>query len=341
MLILLLVILTRFSRVTFNAAHKYLGLTTELLRTEKLINDIAFHPLPSSFYEGLFDSVFLEKHPELNNCAGGGLQSLRSRFESHTTADNDAIESSETDTLSDYLRQTPTHPLPSLPSSFELRTPNQGEISLPNVRVISSTPLSSSPVREETVRPNENGEREPLISEFPRRMGTSPLRSSQSQELGRPRSGDSQTSKRSRSISPYTSLDRSVSDFDLRAEVMSCIAKSIGLIQPPGGDSDSPSEGSLDVNRSPKAGYYSSASSDAGGNGSPPRGVFTSSFGSLSMLEADMGLDDASSTSASASGPTTQPLLGLDNEVEIRSFDAGSTLVMAGERNAGMFFAYY
>ena len=58
-----LVILTRFSRVTFNAAHKYLGLTTEVLRTEKAINDIACHPLPASFYEG------------------GGLQQLRQRFD--------------------------------------------------------------------------------------------------------------------------------------------------------------------------------------------------------------------------------------------------------------------
>src|SRR4051794_40925081 len=57
------VILTRFSRVTFNAAHKYLGLTTEVLRTEKAINDIACHPLPASFYEG------------------GGLQHLRQRFD--------------------------------------------------------------------------------------------------------------------------------------------------------------------------------------------------------------------------------------------------------------------
>jgi lysophospholipid hydrolase len=58
-----IVILTRFSRVTFNAAHKYLGLTTEVLRTEKAINDIACHPLPASFYEG------------------GGLQYLRQRFD--------------------------------------------------------------------------------------------------------------------------------------------------------------------------------------------------------------------------------------------------------------------
>jgi lysophospholipid hydrolase len=52
MLNLPLVILTRLSRVTFTAAHEYLGLTKELLKTEKAINDIACHPLPASFYEG-------------------------------------------------------------------------------------------------------------------------------------------------------------------------------------------------------------------------------------------------------------------------------------------------
>lgn len=46
------VILTHFSHVTFNAAHKYLGFTTEVLRTEKMINDIACHPLPALFYKG-------------------------------------------------------------------------------------------------------------------------------------------------------------------------------------------------------------------------------------------------------------------------------------------------
>jgi lysophospholipid hydrolase len=49
---ILAVILTRLSRVTFTAAHDYLGLTTEVLRTEKAINDIACHPLPPTFYEG-------------------------------------------------------------------------------------------------------------------------------------------------------------------------------------------------------------------------------------------------------------------------------------------------
>src|SRR5882757_6633537 len=71
--------MTRFSRVTFNAAHKFLGLTTEVLRTEKAINDIACHPLPASFYES------------------GGLNYLRQRFDEGPRSDG-------SDQSADYFR---------------------------------------------------------------------------------------------------------------------------------------------------------------------------------------------------------------------------------------------
>ena len=69
--------MTRFSRVTFNAAHNYLGLTTEVLRTEKAINDLACHPLPPSFYEG------------------GGLKHLRQRFDGVSTTDTPPSDSEQ------------------------------------------------------------------------------------------------------------------------------------------------------------------------------------------------------------------------------------------------------
>ncbi|BGP15400.1 phosphatidylcholine and lysophosphatidylcholine phospholipase [Rhodosporidiobolus nylandii] len=56
------VILTRLQRVTFLTAHKYLGLTREVIRTEQAINDLACYPLPASFWES------------------GGIQRLRARF---------------------------------------------------------------------------------------------------------------------------------------------------------------------------------------------------------------------------------------------------------------------
>ena len=56
------VILTRLQRVTLLTAHKYLGLTREVIRTEEAINDLACYPLPNSFWED------------------GGIQRLRARF---------------------------------------------------------------------------------------------------------------------------------------------------------------------------------------------------------------------------------------------------------------------
>ncbi|CAG8571149.1 14430_t:CDS:2 [Ambispora leptoticha] len=45
------VILTRFQRVTFWTGYKYLGLTKDLLRTEKLMNEMASYGLPSNFFK--------------------------------------------------------------------------------------------------------------------------------------------------------------------------------------------------------------------------------------------------------------------------------------------------
>jgi lysophospholipid hydrolase len=110
----------------------------------------------------------------------------------------------------------------------------------------------------------------------------------------------------------------SAEDFDLREEVMSCIAKSIGLLQPAlsGSDSNEVSPGLRPV------------------DAKPPIGTFNSPFGSLSLL--DLG-DDVSSVTGSSGISTGNHMSGLDNEVEILFFPAGSTLVKAGEQNTGEF----
>lgn len=115
-------------------------------------------------------------------------------------------------------------------------------------------------------------------------------------------------------------------DFNLRDEVMACIAKSIGLIQPP--ISSSPS-----VDASPVI-----VPSDAQSGTSGRR--FPNSFGSLSFLETG-AVDDSASTMTGASATGQPYALGLDNEVEILCFAAGSTLVRAGERHAGSIHRSY
>ncbi|KAJ7922907.1 hypothetical protein B0H13DRAFT_1982259 [Mycena leptocephala] len=292
------VIITRFARVTFAAAHKYLGLTSEILRTELAMNDIACHPLPASFYEG------------------GGLQQLRQRFDG----------TRRTESSDDYF-------------AFN------GSAS-----VMSPIPLTSSSSSGDSLDATSNPKIKIADPPHPRRQSSSQSGPFRVQSRHTINAGDLMTStnqlndmypgfKRSYSIlnTPRISQPsipdavhsrRSAStgdDFDLRDEVMSCIARSIGLLQPPisGGES---------VEASPAFLAY-----DAVGRRSSSSEVFTSSFGSLSLL--DLG-DDASSMTGGSSTIASGDgyMSGLDNEVEILFFAAGSTLAKAGELNTGLFY---
>ena len=266
--------------MTFNAAHKYLGLTTEVLRTEKAINEIACHPLPASFYEG------------------GGLQYLRQRF--------DDVTIQGTDSESDYISQATT------PSATSLSKPR---------------PHSEASYSKEK------------LPESPKTMRAINHRWTTSRH--QVQAGDLHTSSGQGNIDNFKPLYRAYSflstprlvtledpsfkgflpgeEFDLREEVMSCIAKSIGFLQPPisGGESaeDSPGLPPLDPVR-------------------PGGALFASPLGPLSLF--DSRDDSTSSVTGASSSNTAGYMSGLDNEVEILFFSAGSTLVKAGERNKGL-----
>ncbi|KZT73215.1 patatin-domain-containing protein [Daedalea quercina L-15889] len=280
------VILTRFSRVTFNAAHNYLGLTTEVLRTEKAINDIACHPLPPMFYEsGLrqlrqrFDGVVKTKDPEPD--------------EDYFSMGSPTLNPSKTsllgrgEKLTDSPRPTKYSPVTPLKSITPRQTVQAGDLHT----TVGNLAEPSRPMVRSTstiLGPQAQG----------RRMEPSP-------------SGDQAGLARGRRMA--------TEDFDLRDEVMSCIAKSIGLIQPPISSEHS-------VEASPA--FTPSEARNAG--------PFKSSFGSLSLLEM---VDDTSSNMTGASSVMTDEYMsGLDNEVEILFFPAGSVLAKAGERNTGLFY---
>lgn len=276
--ILSLVILTRFSRATFNAAHKYLGLTSEVLRTEKSINDIACHPLPASFYKS------------------GGLQYLRQRF--------DGISS---DTESDYFSHT-NSPAPQSRSKSNKSSSSSSKVNLPEVPLGTKERKQSLPFARgsrDTVQPGDLL----IASGSPSGVYRPPSRSYSILNTPRIPHDLDLDHNLSRMVPPFE-------DFDLRQEVMSCIAKSIGLLQPPLSGSDS-------VEASPAI-----HPTDA----QFPAGAFSSPFGSLSLLD---GGDDTSSLAASSIMSTGDYMGGLDNEVEILFFPAGSILAKAGELNTG------
>ncbi len=281
-------ILTRFSRVTFNAAHKYLGLTAEVLRTEKAINDIACHPLPPSFYEG------------------GGLQYLRQRF--------DGASSNTSESDSDYFSFTQSQHTQS-PISTSKPASVSASSSTASLGKISDNPIPLKPAFYKGLSRtgSTNSSRHMVqagdlliahgsFSDYPRYMSRAYSISNTPRIL----SSSIDDIDQGKKMKVQKPTRWSADDFDLREEVMSCIAKSIGLLQPPlsHGDSESP--------KSPPSEYRNKTTTSA----------FDSPFGSLSLL--DIG-DDTSSTAGASTASMSNNLSGLDNEVEILFYAAGTT----------------
>jgi len=276
--------------VTFSAAHKYLGLTSEVLRTEKAINDIAYHPLSNSFYEG------------------GGLQYLRQRFDGATS-----------ETLapgSDYFSCFSTSSAAAVFAFKESSTASLGKI--------SDNPI---PVKgHESRKVSSSLNTSPRVAQAGDLLVPLAQAAEESHPLGRAycvlnASHLSRPSEDRKGSRVHIDNKNSPAEFDLRDEVMSCIAKSIGLLQSPSSENDSADGSShappLDTHRS------STASS------------FNSPFSSLSLL--DVGDDESTMTGASSVMSNGDHMRGLDNEVEILYYKAGSILAKAGEVNAGKF----
>lgn len=302
------VILTRFSRVTFNAAHKYLGLTSEVLRTEKAINDIACHPLPASFY------------------VGGGLQQLRHRF--------DGTPSSPSGSGADYFSFTKSparQTMSPLPAKSREASSSSSSLGPSSDGVASSTKSSANTTSKKSRgrAPSAKSSRHMVQAGdllVPKGSPSDVFRplSRTFSVLKTPRVpysfSEDKEEKPIKEENPSGPRKWSAEDFDLREEVMSCIAKSIGLLQPPLSGSDS-----IEVSPAfPSTDFRTPSSTGSS---------FSSPFSSLSLLDA--GDDMSSMTGTSTLNSTGNGMSGLDNEVEILFYAAGSTLAKAGDVNTG------
>jgi len=344
--VLLSVILTRFFRVTFQTAHRYLGLTSELLRTEKSINDIACHPLPRSFYEG------------------GGVENLRQRFQRDGTGGSDDETGTSDDDLSqDRGPRTGPWSGPRRSRNIPRRIPSELSISSNTTvgrrrtevpRVSSSASIPESPT-EDATRPGQPSS-QATSSTAPMHSPIAPFKPTLSRlvvnagdlhtagdvsstlhsltrkwsVLATPALGNSSrhslTKVSSRSSGGLRETARvSTEDFDLRDEVMSCIAKSIGLMQPPLSGNAAAADGEAPHNLAQRPSERPSGRTAA---------MFNASFSALLAPTDDGASSITGGSSNAASGKDY--MSGLDNEVEILCFTAGSLLVKAGEKNAGM-----
>lgn len=282
-----IVILARLARVTLLTGHKYLGLTKEILTTEKAINEMACYPLPSEFY------------------ASGGMQRLRRRFVHESLSPNDTDPK-----VHDYFNAGPPSP------RFG---PFMGE-------QITKKPFNSEAVKLKW-QPQTPHQRTRRMSKDSTASSDATIELTESPTRQRKTSGASLKSRsanvREPSL-PSATESRGFSfhekdHFDLRATVMQCIAKSMGLAQPSSMPSGSPS---------PSA------------PGSPSLGAqdtrfYSSSFGSLSALAQNM---DETASASTMSSSKMHPNPELENEVEILFFPQGSTLVKNGQSNHGVYY---
>lgn len=364
------VILARLSRVTFHTAHKYLGLTKEVMRTEKSINDLACFPLPSEFYEK------------------GGMDKLRHRFLPQPTSKRDSTSLYGDD---DYFRNfqdwTSTTQRSSTPMSNALRDTDETS-SPPKVRIVTEQPSLTTSPKQTNKKPappsristaktpwghpdpplktptarnivgpgdllsmtslNDDGwhnsgfdihSAQPTPRTKPRSVsklepfhGPLPHPIHDSTSGTTPRSGVSPVPRRSGTAgsdgvdtdSPFSHIG--LAHFDIKNEVMDCIAKSIGLAQ---------------AATSPIAASYQASPHISAQDSLLQRSVFKSAFSSLSMLDAAMAEEESmtgTNSSMAGHGPSGFHLSDFENEVEIKFFSAGSTLVKAGESRAGLFY---
>ncbi|GAA5986855.1 hypothetical protein JCM10908_000923 [Rhodotorula pacifica] len=349
------VILTRLQRVTFLTAHKYLGLTREVVRTEQAINDLACYPLPPAFWES------------------GGIQRLRARFVPETKLEGPYENNASalggvvgTNVQEDYFgprREAVSRRgaagkgggrmggtggsgasrRSNMPLVTPYAGPKMGEVFWDEVNVEHS---SDDGVRLKYRPPASSllgspaGRRRSLASATASSKAAPALRKAGdllTMSALTPGSGmlPVQTPRLERTKTDRTD-DGAERDFDLRDAVMECISKAIGLVQPHVTPSHS-------VEASPALRPHERQGS-ANGN-LRDQAAFNSSFGSLSMLGLS-GLHDDESSISSLSGLRNADVgavgsftsMDLENEVEILYFPQGSVLVKEGERNAGLYF---
>ncbi|KAI9848233.1 MAG: phosphatidylcholine and lysophosphatidylcholine phospholipase [Thelocarpon superellum] len=323
------VILTRLQRVTLATAHSYLGLTDEVLRTEKDMNRYTTYDLP-------------------NFLRGSALDRLKEKFR----AERDRIASEEG--MKGIALHNPgarRHRRPS--SGLRRDAVNGGQANTPSPHDASATPNGSARSVSYSGRANElnGGGVHPgdlltniQMSRTGGRRGRPSIPSDSTPQPcqngsaeGRP---ETQSPLGKRSFQPFVAptlpagtLHRpeSLSDDRIfRESILECIFKAIGLtntkITPRRVES---------VEQSPRLVSYDSRRQKA---------VFSNAFGFIDPYDGSADGDSESQASASLSALSLQSPGGdalaneLQDDVEIVFFPQGAVLVEQGERNPGLYY---
>lgn len=303
------VILTRLHRVTLSTAHQYLGLTSEVLQIEKLMNKYTSYDLPNHLRGNALDRLrdkFTKEREKLGPEEGTKGIALHNpsanRRRSSAGLRKDAVTAA---------RQ----------AARAAGLPNGGRPKIGD-RNVSSGDLHGSPRPSQRpaslyVRSTSNWTSMGAPDNF--RLDTSPM-GHREQELFRP----------SFAADIPHRQDSMNEDSLFRECVLECMAKALGL-------SDSVSQilrgAPVSVEQSPRLVSYDAKRQTA---------IFNNAFGFIDPYEGSADGDSESVTASAASvGSSLQPRTlseELIDDVEIVFFPKGSVLVEQGERNPGLYY---
>ncbi|MCJ1472649.1 phosphatidylcholine and lysophosphatidylcholine phospholipase [Lambiella insularis] len=310
------VILTRLQRVTLATAHTYLGLTSEVLRTEKHMNRYTTYDLPNHLRGSALDRLkdkFMRERERLDSIEEGMkgialhnpnaarrrrsssslrkdlLAPLKSTAKRHDPRDPDLNTTSSPDHCSGV---SPGDLLTNIQTS---RTRNQG------LSFTAGEPLTSQLLPHDAMSPLEQVERSPF---GPPPRPNNPL------------------------LHPQDSLDE---DDLFRQSILTCMTKAIGLTNVKNPFQKPPES----VEQSPRMVSYDSRRQMA---------TFTNAFGFIDPYDGSRDGDSESVTSlsgisAGGSGLGSS-LLNMESrdEIEVVYFPKGAVLVEQGERNPGIYY---
>jgi lysophospholipid hydrolase len=308
------VILTRLQRVTLATANSYLGLTSEVLRTEKHMNKYTTYELPNFLrgdaLERLKEKFIREKERigaeegskgiALHNAGAGRRRRSSNSLRKEATIH--ALSARGSPATTSAVFEPPTHRDTGV-------SPSPGDL-LTNIQMSRTGGRRGTP----TVSQRSNGQ----APEVWQHDVQSPL-------------GQRSFNPFTTSINPRMTLHRQESideDSMFRKSILECIFKAIGLT-----NTKNALRMSDSVEASPRLVSYDQKRQKA---------VFSNNaFGFIDPYEGSAD-DTESQTSGgiSAGGfPSTQGLAHeLKDEVEIVYFPKGSVLVEQGERNPGLYY---
>lgn len=307
------VILTRFQRVTFLTGYNYLGLTSEVLRTEKFMNRYTMYELP-------------------NHLRGGALDRLKEKFKSEQ--ERAELEDSMKGIVLHNPGATAAH---RRRSSSSLRKEAAIHARLAAARGIPSPALDTA---SPAFRSKSGDLLSPTLGPRPRlqsvlsRGGSSWTAQPNGPDLDMPGVGELPFNPFSKRAAKFMPDGTENEDMVFREAVLECMFKAIGLT----GSTINIITSTESGDQSPRVLSYDARRQKA---------AFTNAFGHLDAYDGSHDGDTDSIASTNASGASTSGFVsggisGVHNElkddVEIVFFPKGAVLVEQGERNPGLYY---